>query len=224
MSTHDRPLAMLQAQALGNSRRWFPELHERGQLELIIHMALGLAGEAGEVANLVKKINRGPRSGPGGIAPWTFEQYDALTDELADVLTYTLNLAGLLGIDLAATFDRKQGVCEERWGTGWPNDNGCVKPTPVDTRPGRDAAELAAMHQRTQRVSAGFDPPPPGVPTGFVAEPEPACEVCGHRAHTGECGAVVLAGGQGIGRAPAPEPCTCRLSELTQRIPAMVRP
>jgi NTP pyrophosphatase (non-canonical NTP hydrolase) len=111
-------------QALGNSRRWFPELHARGLAEQIIHQTLGLAGEAGEVANVVKKANRagwqtkGIRIGTSEVVP----HYEIVSidndaaDELADVLTYLLNLAGLLGVDLVEAFHRKQAICEERWG------------------------------------------------------------------------------------------------------------
>lgn len=58
-------------------------------------MALGLAGEAGEVANFVKKRWR---DGVG--------HDDALRFEVADVFAYTIMLADLLGMDADELVDR----------------------------------------------------------------------------------------------------------------------
>ena len=112
-------LADLQQQATRNSMRWFPELHARGRWEQIVHQALGLAGEAGEVANAVKKLNRLDAETVFQALAFGGEHADQLTglaDELADVFTYTLNLATLLGVDLESRFQAKQAVCEHRWG------------------------------------------------------------------------------------------------------------
>jgi NTP pyrophosphatase (non-canonical NTP hydrolase) len=58
----------------------------------VVYLALGLAGEAGEVAGKVKKIIRDGPSG-GGV--------NALADELGDVLWYVARLADELGFDLS---------------------------------------------------------------------------------------------------------------------------
>jgi NTP pyrophosphatase (non-canonical NTP hydrolase) len=95
-------------QCLGDSKRWFPE-----QLNLP-HMGLGLTGEAGEVANIIKKIDRGSLESP-------FENQDVkdkLTDEMADVFTYLMNLAGFLQIDMAKEYMRKRLFNEKRFGDG----------------------------------------------------------------------------------------------------------
>lgn len=113
-------LADLQAQATRNSMRWFPELHQRDRWQQIVHQALGLTGEAGEVANLVKKLNRLDADTVMDALAFGGEHADQLTalaDELADVFTYTLNLATLLGVDLESRFQAKQAVCEQRWGS-----------------------------------------------------------------------------------------------------------
>jgi len=60
----------------------------------IIYPALGLAGEAGEFANQVKKVLRDDN---GEI---TQDRRNALIDELGDVLWYVANEAAELGVDL----------------------------------------------------------------------------------------------------------------------------
>lgn len=92
-----------------NSERWFPALHARaaeGSIDLAVFYTLGLAGEVGEVANLVKKFVR------ANVTP------DAATlgDELADVFIYLLLLADEIGVDLVEEYKKKVVVNEERWG------------------------------------------------------------------------------------------------------------
>ena len=65
----------------------------------LLRSALALAGEVGEVANLVKKADRGDL------------EYDSLVSllsgELADVLAYTLKLAHAARIDIEKSFEDK---------------------------------------------------------------------------------------------------------------------
>ena len=62
----------------------------------LLHGTLGLVGEAGEVANLVKKFDRGD---------FSFEELlDQLQGELADVLIYLFKLSYQSGIDLEQAF------------------------------------------------------------------------------------------------------------------------
>lgn len=106
-------LGQMRDEAFRNSQRWFPELHERGAWDQILHQMLGLVGEAGEAANIVKKLDRyGVDRDP---AVFEMLSHD-LRVELADVFTYLLNLCTLLGADLGAEFYAKQAVCEQRWG------------------------------------------------------------------------------------------------------------
>lgn len=95
-------------QARCNSQRWFPFVHKDDEavVPLWVHYTLGLAGEAGEVANLVKK---GLRKG----AP-----PEGIDLELADVFIYLLLLADEVGVDLVNAYERKRDINEGRWGGG----------------------------------------------------------------------------------------------------------
>lgn len=113
-------LVFLARQCVEDSMRWFPDVSPRPgdspreTLGHIIHHTLAMFGEAGEFANIVKKIERGSLD---------FEdeevQFD-LRDELADVLIYLLNLAGLLGIDLTYAYNDKRERNEARFGHATP--------------------------------------------------------------------------------------------------------
>ncbi len=100
-------LPVIQAASLADSERWFPALHA-SQDTLATHFTLGLIGEAGEVANLVKKVKRGD-------ATWA-EMRGRLGDEMADVLTYLCDLAAALDLDLAEEWAKKRAFNEERFG------------------------------------------------------------------------------------------------------------
>ncbi len=105
-------LRSIAAEARANSERWFPTVHdpEQAVVPLAVHYALGLAGEAGEVANLIKKgLRRGLELSEDGLA-----------DELADVFIYLLLLADEAGIDLLAAYEHKRDICEGRWGHDAP--------------------------------------------------------------------------------------------------------
>jgi NTP pyrophosphatase (non-canonical NTP hydrolase) len=65
-----------------------------GAGENIVYPTLGLAGEAGEVAEKVKKLLRDD----GGVM--TDERLQALAGELGDVLWYVAQLATEAGLDL----------------------------------------------------------------------------------------------------------------------------
>lgn len=76
----------------------------------IVYPVLGLVGEAGEIANKVKKIQRDDH---GELSP---ERREALKDELGDVLWYlaqvatelNLNLDDLANENLSKLFSRKE--------------------------------------------------------------------------------------------------------------------
>lgn len=71
-----------------------------GAAGAIQYATLGLVGEAGEIANKVKKIVRDHN---GNLTP---EVREALIEELGDVLWYVANLALELHVDLGNVADR----------------------------------------------------------------------------------------------------------------------
>jgi NTP pyrophosphatase (non-canonical NTP hydrolase) len=101
-------LADLGGRMRANSERWFPAMHAAPAVPMAVFYALGMAGEAGEVANVVKKaLRRG----------LVIDDVATIADELADVFTYLLLLANECGVDLIAAYEGKAAICEQRWGT-----------------------------------------------------------------------------------------------------------
>ncbi len=92
--------------------KWGPLKDE----EKVRFMALALCGEAGELANLIKKDWRGDAGVPGRRAK--------IIEELADVGNYAFMLAEALGVDLPAQMLTKLKRVETRpeWAIG-PADN-----------------------------------------------------------------------------------------------------
>ena len=84
------------------------------------YVALNIAGEAGELANLMKKIWRvDPRIAKAdGYQVITDEQRALIGDEIADVIMLTLVLANHLGIDVESEVQRKLDVIDERLKAG----------------------------------------------------------------------------------------------------------
>lgn len=76
---------------------------------LLSQWSNALAGEVGEAANLIKKIERGDLD--------LDEAREALADELCDIVTYLDLLAHRAGIDLAAATRSKWNRVSERVGS-----------------------------------------------------------------------------------------------------------
>lgn len=70
------------------------------------YTTLGLIGEAGEIANKVKKVVRGDRD--------PVEQLLSIADELGDVLWYVSELATTLGFDLDVIAERNLAKLNKR--------------------------------------------------------------------------------------------------------------
>jgi NTP pyrophosphatase (non-canonical NTP hydrolase) len=91
--------------ALEDSRRWFPETADS-----VAFTCLALAGEVGEVCNIVKKLER--KSLKWGDAKVRMD----LHMEVADAFTYLILLAGQLNVDLVKLYDLKRVENEQRFG------------------------------------------------------------------------------------------------------------
>jgi dCTP diphosphatase len=87
--------------------REFTDARDWGRFHDLKSLTLALAGEVGEVAELVQWL-------PGGMTP-----DDALRErignELADVLLYLVRLADVADVDLGAAAVRKLALNEERF-------------------------------------------------------------------------------------------------------------
>ena len=69
------------------------------------YLTNALAGEVGEAANLVKKVVRSVVYGRGDLRLDDVRQ--ELAEEITDIFTYLLTIAGLLGLDLEKTYLQK---------------------------------------------------------------------------------------------------------------------
>lgn len=85
-----------------DSARWFPEVADD-----LNFMGLAICGETGEMANLLKKVWRGSAD--------MKETLPEIEDELVDVLTYTLMIAGVLNMNLEEAYSRKRRFNELRF-------------------------------------------------------------------------------------------------------------
>jgi NTP pyrophosphatase (non-canonical NTP hydrolase) len=85
------------------------------------YLALNIAGEAGELANFVKKLWRRDTAiaGPDGFATMTADDRVQIGDEIADVVMLSVVLANHLGIDVEAELVRKLAVLDDRLQTGY---------------------------------------------------------------------------------------------------------
>jgi NTP pyrophosphatase (non-canonical NTP hydrolase) len=88
----------------------FPKEKDR-DLELL-YCALALCGEAGELANLIKKNYRLKYLTEGHADR---KALDKAGDELVDVLYYSFRLASILGIDLDHAWNEKMETNRQRF-------------------------------------------------------------------------------------------------------------
>ena len=75
---------------------------------------VGLLGEIGEFANLVKKLDL-IADDEAVLAKAMSDSSDMLEDELIDTLIYVLRLASHLDVDLEAAYNRKRDINEQRF-------------------------------------------------------------------------------------------------------------
>ena len=106
MITGDMELGSMITQCTKDSNRWFP-----GKAQSIANQVLCMAGEVGEVANLIKKVERGSITlGDARVA--------GLEEEIVDVLIYLCNLMGneaFEDTDWEAIWNEKRRFNESRF-------------------------------------------------------------------------------------------------------------
>lgn len=102
----DSTMVRLAKQCAEDSERWFGDGHT---VRSIPHHTLGLVGEVGEFADIVKKIERGSAS--IGDARTRY----ALVHELTGAFIYLLNLAALLHVDLEEAYKYIRAENEKRF-------------------------------------------------------------------------------------------------------------
>jgi NTP pyrophosphatase (non-canonical NTP hydrolase) len=85
------------------------------------YLALSLAGEAGELANLIKKLwRKDPGIGRAdGFQLLEPQERAQIADEIADVVMLCVVLANHLAIDVNAELTRKLGIIDERLQRGY---------------------------------------------------------------------------------------------------------
>lgn len=82
----------------------------------ITYAAMGIAGEAGELANKVKKIMRGDANRQ--------ELIDGIKAEMGDILWYLANLSDDLGVDLGDVASANITKLQDRMARGTLSGNG----------------------------------------------------------------------------------------------------
>ena len=103
-------------QSRQDSLRWFPEVSDN-----LAHHTMALAGEVGEFANLVKKIERG-----------SLNIQDAavrlqLRNEATDIYIYLLTVCGIINVDVSQAYPIVRAQNEKRFGTTNNNNKGVKK-------------------------------------------------------------------------------------------------
>lgn len=110
-----RTLGQLAAQMHADSCAWFPTVHGSHE-DTVVHAALGIGGESGEVLDIVKKADICGLTDTCDLHADGKHSLAALGSEIADVLTYLLVLAHECGIDVQAAYEAKRAVNVDRWG------------------------------------------------------------------------------------------------------------
>lgn len=102
----EQTLAELAVQCYEDSKRYFGD---SDVVDNLGHHVLSLCGEAGELANLVKKLERGSLDPKDASVQWDLRM------ETVDVLIYLLNVAALLRLDLYQGYMHKRAINHARF-------------------------------------------------------------------------------------------------------------
>jgi NTP pyrophosphatase (non-canonical NTP hydrolase) len=115
-------LHFLMQQCADDSKKWFP-----GSQGLAF-MTLAMAGEVGEVANIVKKIERGSYTLDDKLSD-THTVREALAEEVVDVLIYLMNLMGqpeFIDTEWMEVWYRKRKYNQERFSRPVESEDGII--------------------------------------------------------------------------------------------------
>lgn len=97
-------LEAIKQQCRQDSLDWFGEELANN----LPHMVLALCGECGELANLVKKLQRKDFN--------IDDKLDDIAEETVDVFIYLMNIAALIGLDMEKGYGTKRGINADRFG------------------------------------------------------------------------------------------------------------
>ena len=86
-----------------------------GDKEELMYLSLGLSGEAGEIANKVKKLYRDYDS---------FEQRESIARELGDVMWYAFQLANALNVSMSGVLVANRDKIVDRQNRGMLGGSG----------------------------------------------------------------------------------------------------
>jgi NTP pyrophosphatase (non-canonical NTP hydrolase) len=100
---------MLAIQCVEDSERWFGDQAVTKGWPAMMHHTVAMAGEVGEFANLIKKIDRGSLNLGDAVVR------KDLAFELTDIYIYVLNLAGIMGVDLEELYKMKRAENDQRF-------------------------------------------------------------------------------------------------------------
>lgn len=109
--------SLIQQQIERDRRRGFPVDFDQDsdRIDQLMRDLVGLMGEIGEFANLLKKVGLGEAT-PGYVGPSLTDAGDELREELADAVIYLFRIATILGSNLEQDILRKISINDKRYG------------------------------------------------------------------------------------------------------------
>jgi NTP pyrophosphatase (non-canonical NTP hydrolase) len=100
---------LLAIQCVEDSDRWFGDSAITKGWPAMMHHTVAMAGEVGEFANIIKKVDRGSLNLGDAVVR------KDLAFELVDIFIYVLNLAGIMGVDLEELYKLKRAENDQRF-------------------------------------------------------------------------------------------------------------